>query len=225
MSKLTARILSKIGLFLVAIGFFMPFAEKMNVFGLLNDLSRAASWLDIDMGSYKLLVYLIFISAVIGVFIGVIILCLLPAKKSINLSFDWCPVLIANGSFLVLLSRLNNLANEAMGFFGSNSSGLKDLISEYLQIGAYFILIGLIVSVVFAIAASFLKSSEIDGITHYPFDIKSHLLDIAILTFTVGVLLLSSSNGNNSLKMVIFSVLILFIIVAGTYERLKNEKI
>jgi len=215
MSKLTARILSKIGLFFVAFGFFMPFAEKTNVFGLLNDLSRAASWLDIDMGSYKLLVYLIFISAVIGVFIGVIILCLLPAKKSIKLGFDWCPVIIANGSFLILLIRLNNLANEAMGFFGGSSSDLNGLINEHLQIGAYLIIFGLITSVVFVIIATFMKSSEIN--------IK-RLFEITTLTFAIGILLLSIFSGNNLLKVVISSELLLLVIITGSHERLNEEK-
>jgi len=215
MSKLTARILSKIGLFFVAFGFFMPFAEKMNVFGLLNDLSRVASWLDIDMGSYKLLVYLIFISAVIGIFIGVIILYLLPAKKSIKLGFDWCTVIIANGSFLILLIRLNNLANEAMGFFGRSSSDLNGLINEHLQIGAYFIIFGLITSVVFIIIATFMKSSEIN--------IK-RLFDITTMTFAIGILLLSILSGNNLLKVVISSELLLLVIITGSHDRLKEEK-
>ena len=216
MSKLTARILSKTGLFLVAIGFFMPFTQKMNVFGILNDLSGVFSWLEIDIGSYKFLIYLIFISSVIGVFIGVIILCLLYAKKSISLVFDWCTVLIANGSFLILLIRLNNLANEAMDFLGGRSSDLGDIIGDNLQIGAYFIIFGLITSVVFVIVATFMKSSELD--------IKHHLLDIAVWTFTIGMLLLCTIRGNNLLKVSVFFVLLLFILIAGIYNGLKEAK-
>jgi uncharacterized protein YacL len=151
MSKLTARILSKICLFLVAIGFFMPFARKMNVFGLINDLSKAASWLDIDIGSYKFLIYLIFISSVIGVLIGVLLIYFLLAGKS--LSLDLYTVLIANGSFLILLIRLNNLAKEVMGSFGSSSSEIKNFISNNLEFGAYLIIIGLILSFIFMLIA------------------------------------------------------------------------
>jgi hypothetical protein len=167
MSKSTARLISKLGLSLVAIGFFMPFTQKMNVFAILDNLSSMASWLDIDMGSYKFQIYLIFISSVIGV----ISLCLLYANKSISLAFDWCTVLIAYDSFFILLFRLLNLANEAMGGFGGSSSDLKELmrgfgsrssdliklIGDNLQIGAYFIFIGLIISVVFLIVATFFE--------------------------------------------------------------------
>ena len=213
MSKFTARIISKIGLFLVAIGFFMPFTQKMNVFGILNDLSKVSSWLGIDMGSYKFLIYLIFISSVIGVFIGVIILCLLFANKSISLIFDWCPVLIANVSFIILLIRLKNLANEAMDFFGGRSSDLGGIIGDNLQIGAYFIIFGLITSVVFVIVATFMKSSELNS---------KHLLDIAVWTFTIGMLLLCTVRDNNLLKIFVFSGLVLFILIAGIYEGLKE---
>jgi hypothetical protein len=155
---------------------------------------------------------LIFISSIIGVIIGVIILCLLYANKSISLVFDWCTVLIANVSFLLLLIRLNNLAKEAMG---SRSSDLGGIIGDHLQIGAYFIIIGLITSVVFVIVATFIKSPELDN---------KHLLDIAVWTFTVGMLLLCTVSGNNSLKIFVFSVLVLFILIAGIYEGLKEVK-
>jgi hypothetical protein len=49
-------------------------------------------------------------------------------------------------------------------------------------------------------------------------------LDIAIMAFAVGMLLLSSMNGNNSFRIFVFSALVLFIIVAGTYERIKKEE-
>jgi len=45
----------------------MPFTLEKNVFGILDVLSEGASWLGIDIGSYKLLIYLIFISSVISV--------------------------------------------------------------------------------------------------------------------------------------------------------------
>jgi hypothetical protein len=155
MSKKIALILSKVGLLLVAIGFFMPFASKTNVFGLMNDLSRAASWIRMDVGSYSFIVYLIFIASIVGV----IMLCLSLAGKSMKLFYDWLPVIIANGSFLILLIRLANLANGLSRSFGTSSSGIKGLISDNLQIGAYCIIIGLISSVIFVIVASFISEN------------------------------------------------------------------
>ena len=147
MSNKTARILSKIGLFLVAIGFFMPFTLKANVFGILDDLSRMSSWLGIDISSYKFLVYLAFVSSVVGV----ILLCLLFAGKTMRFIVDWSVVLVTNGSILILLIRLTNLAEK---YIGGRSSGLKDIIGDNLQIGAYCIIIGLISSLVFVLIAS-----------------------------------------------------------------------
>jgi hypothetical protein len=85
-------------------------------------------------------------------------LCLLFANKPISLAFDWCTVLIANGSFLILLLPLLDVAMEAMG--GGSSSDLKDLIGDNLQIGAYFILIGLITSFIFLIVAILKQGKE-----------------------------------------------------------------
>jgi len=152
MSSKTARILSKIGLFLVAIGFFMPFTLKANVFGILDDLSRMVSWLGINIGSYKFLVYLTFVSSVIGV----ILLCLLFAGKTISLIFDWSTVIIANGSILILLIRLSNLAKK---YIGGRSSGIKNIIGDNLQIGGYCIIIGLISSLVFLLIAYFIRDT------------------------------------------------------------------
>jgi len=151
----TVRIISKIGLLLVAIGYFLPFTLKTNVFGILNDLSRAASWLGIDIGSYNFLIYLTFISSVVGV----LLLSFLFAGKSINIIIDWSTVFIANGSILILLIRLNNLVKK-MGI------SLKDLLNsagsknDALQIGAYFIIVGLISSFVFLLIASFMRDID-----------------------------------------------------------------
>jgi len=131
----------------------MPFTLKANVFGILDDLSRMGSWIGIDIGSYKFLVYLAFVSSVVGV----ILLCLLFAGKTIGLIFDWSAVLIANGSFLILEIQLNNLARK---YIGRRSSGVKDIIGDNLQIGAYCIIIGLIASFVFVLIASFMRDTD-----------------------------------------------------------------
>jgi hypothetical protein len=83
--------------------------------------------------------------------------CLLLAGKSIKLIYDWLPVAIANGSFLILLIRLSNLANDAGRYFGGRSSDIKKIIGDNIQTGAYCIIIGLISSLIFALVASFIS--------------------------------------------------------------------
>ena len=65
--------------------------------------------------------------------------------------------------------------------------------------------------------------SQIENKPHHSLDIKSHLLDITSLTFIISMLLCIFVD-NNTLKIVVFSVLLMLIIIAGTYERLKEEK-
>ena len=160
-----ARILSKIGLFLVAIGFFMPIVSKTNVFAAMSNLSElsreAKQWgINLNFGSYIFLVYLIFIASIIGV----ILLFLLKSGKSINIGLDWATVVLSTGSFLIILLRLNSELDSLMGYIGGRSRNVSGnvlkYIQEYVQVGAYFIIIGLISSFVFLLIASFLKDSN-----------------------------------------------------------------
>jgi len=162
MSRKTARTLSMVGLLLTAIGFFMPVVSKTNVFAAMSNLSElsrgAKEWgIDLNIGSYIFLVYLIFIVSVIGV----VSLILLKSGKSISIGLDWAAVVISIGSFLIILLRLNSELDSLMGFLGEGESGnVLKYIQEYVQVGGYFIIIGLISSLVFLLIASFAKDTN-----------------------------------------------------------------
>jgi len=118
--KLSYRILGKIGLLLVVIGFFMPIkATYKNGFEFakyLNNFNNTFS---------AILVYVLFAAAIAGVVVGV----LLYLKNKIKVSVDWICVLACIGSgFIVFLTELEG--------------GLK------LKTGAYIILIGWIIALV-----------------------------------------------------------------------------
>ena len=162
MSRLTCRILSKVGLSLVAIGFFIPVVSKTNVFAAMSNLSElskmAKMWgVNLNLGSYIFLVYLIFIASVAGV----VLLILLKLGKSISFVIDWIPVSIVTGSFLILLFRLNSLLNSLMRYAGGRSrdvsGSLLKYIQEYAQVGGYLIFIGLIASLAFMVIGSFVN--------------------------------------------------------------------
>jgi len=177
MSRITARILSKLGLLLVVVGFFMPVVSKTNVFeamSKLSELSRGAKeWgINLNIGSYIFLVYLIFIAAVFGV----ILLYLLKQGKSISFKLDWASVLITNGSFLIILFLLNNELASLMDFFDSDESdSILKYIKEYVQVGGYFIITGLLSSIVFLLIASFMKDSNNSSTSESKISLSSNI--------------------------------------------------
>jgi len=177
-SKIT-RILSKIGLLLVAIGFFMPIVSKTNVFAAMSNLSElsrgAKEWgINLNFSSYIFLVYLIFIASIIGV----ILLFLLKSGKSISIGLDWATVVLSTGSFLIILLRLNSELDSLMGSIGRSSDvsgNVLKYIQKYVQVGGYFIIIGLISSFVFLLIASFLKDSNNSNNSESNFSLNSFL--------------------------------------------------
>jgi RNA polymerase subunit RPABC4/transcription elongation factor Spt4 len=166
MSRSTARIISKIGLVLVAIGFLMPFAEKMNLFkiaGYMSDLSRgASSWgINLNLGFYIFLIYFIFILSVVGALFLILQLC----GKTINFSLEWVVVITAIISLIIILARINGLIKEYGGYIGLRSSSGN--IMKYVQSGGYFIFIGIIASFVFQIIASLINDIEYSSNSSY----------------------------------------------------------
>ena len=166
MSRLNLRILSKVGLLLVAIGFFLPVVSDTNVFTAMNYLSelshRAKTWgINLDFSSYIFQVYLIFLASVISV----ITLILLKSGKIISFGFDWIIVLVSTGNFFIIVFRLNSKLDTLMSYVGSRAKNISgrsilNYIQEYVQVGGYLIIIGLIVSLAFLVIASFMKNSE-----------------------------------------------------------------
>jgi hypothetical protein len=118
--KLNFRIIGKIGLLLVIIGFFMPIACDENGFQLAETLNDADNTFD------AILMYLLFFSAIAGCVIGVLLLM----KKNVKLVYDWVSLLICIGSGLFV-------------YFNSLRSNEIDL-----QQGAYVILAGWIVALI-----------------------------------------------------------------------------
>ena len=162
MTKLTARTLGKVGLLLVAIGYFMPIASgtSMNVFAVVSNLSEISSWLGIDLGFYIFLVYLIFISSVVG---G-ILLILQYSGKPISIKFEWAAVIAAIISFIILLIRIYSALNELMESISDSYFGVEDVsgnILEYVGFGGYLIVIGLFASFLFMLIASDSKEESV----------------------------------------------------------------
>jgi hypothetical protein len=118
-SKMLFRILGKLGYIFVVIGFCMPIACDMNGFrlsGYMFDHSKAI---------FGLLTIIVFVSAIIGIIIGMLLL----TNKTINTRIDWITTVacIASG-FIVYLGCL------------------KDDVE--LQSGAYVILVGWIIALI-----------------------------------------------------------------------------
>ena len=126
--KLSFRTIAKFGLLLVIIGFTMPIACDQNGFQIADYMT------DNDMTLEGVLLYLLFISAVIGVIIGVLLLM----NKKINSTVDWLVIVvcIASGLYVYLTQ-------------------FKD--GPDLQNGAYMILAGWIVALVFQVISNIKK--------------------------------------------------------------------
>jgi hypothetical protein len=113
------RTIGKIGFLLVIIGFFMPVACDENGFGLAKFF--------IDDGGreiiFGILMYLVFINAIFGIILGVILL----QKREVNITLDWlCLIACIASGLIVFFSQLQDLPE--------------------LQSGAYMILTGWIIA-------------------------------------------------------------------------------
>ena len=123
------RTIGKIGFLLVIIGFFMPVACEMNGFELAN------TFFENEQVFVGILMYLVFISAIAGIAIGVLLLI----KKTIKSSVDWIiiGVCIVSG-LIVYFTQLEELE---------------------LNNGAYVILSGWIIALVGQIVSVIKKES------------------------------------------------------------------
>jgi hypothetical protein len=125
--KLSFRVLGNLALVLAIIGFCMPIACDQNGFELADYMMQA------DQTFEGLLFYLLFIAAVAGVVIGV----LLIAKLRVNPVMDWIPLVVCIASGLILYFRL--------------------LENAKLQNGAYFIVAGWVVALLLQIISKVKK--------------------------------------------------------------------
>jgi hypothetical protein len=129
--KLNFRIIGKIALLLVIIGFFMPVACDQNGFQLAKTLKST------DSTFTAFLMYLLFFSAVAGCVIGALLLM----KKGVKPVFDWVPLLVCIGSGLFVY--FNTLRSNKIS----------------LQEGAFVILAGWIVALVAQIVSKIKKET------------------------------------------------------------------
>jgi ribose/xylose/arabinose/galactoside ABC-type transport system permease subunit len=125
--KSTLRIIGRVAILLVVMGFFMPVGCEQTGFELADSI--------MEMGkigrnnSSGVALYILFISALIG---GLLIIPLVM-KKKMHIGIDWTTLLVSIVCGLYAYSQLK----ETFDAYG-------DLGGEKLQIGGYFILIGLL---------------------------------------------------------------------------------
>jgi hypothetical protein len=115
--NLSFRLIAKVGLLLVVIGFFMPIACDQNGLEIAKYLVKNNQTLE------GILLYAVLISAIVGVLIGVSLLM----NKRIGDSIDWLVIIVCIASGLVVYFRLLKKGPD-------------------LQTGAYLILIGWIIA-------------------------------------------------------------------------------
>ena len=137
--KTILRIISKAGLVMVIIGFFMPISCNLNGF----QIAQYTSYNGINPLSMSL--YGIFVFSVIGA----ILLLLLIMKKSFSISWDWFSVIGAIASATIVFIKMDG---------GQTGSGVYS--GNTFQYGAYIILLGLIISIMFIFMASLKKEDE-----------------------------------------------------------------
>lgn len=122
---LNFRVIGKLCFLLVIFGFFMPIACDMNGFQLANTFKEA------DSGFNAMLLYILFLSAIAGLAIGVLLLL----RKTIPVLADWVTLgLCIISGLIVYFSQLSG-------------NGIN------LQSGAYVILIGWIAVSLFSIVS------------------------------------------------------------------------
>ena len=139
MNKTTLRILSKIGLLLVIIGFFMPVACNQNGFELAKMAAsgpRGASGLTIAF-------YALFAFACLGA----ILLFVIASKKNVPMGWDWFATLGAIVSAVIVYVQM------------SDNLPSRGALFDVLQSGAYVIMCGLAVSLIVLFMASSAKES------------------------------------------------------------------
>jgi hypothetical protein len=117
--KLNFRLVGKIGLLLVIFGFFMPISCEMNGFQIADIMMNYGNT------SSALMLYVLFLSALAGVIIGIVLLM----GKNVSPIIDWITLIICIGSGLIV-------------FLGSLES---DSLS--IQTGAYVIVFGWIAAI------------------------------------------------------------------------------
>ena len=140
--NLNFRTLGKIGFLLVIIGFISPIIGGAVIFSAIQMNGFEYAELGIDLGATfpALLMYGTFAFAIIGLVIGVLLLL----KKNVPVFVDWILIVLSSGGIIYLI--------------------IED--GEFLLTGAYIILVGLIIALIFQIISAVKKDVVVnkDGI-------------------------------------------------------------
>jgi len=145
MNKTNLRILSKLGLLLVVIGFFMPISCNLNGFQIAQAESEVFGLNFISVSLYS-----VFIFSCIGL---LLLFVLLLSQRKYSIAYDWINLIIIIFSFLIFIAIQTQNAEE-----------LSTFISLQLQYGAYVIFLGVLVSFVSLLFASMSKEENMKNI-------------------------------------------------------------
>ena len=181
MDKSTLRIISKAGFLLIVIGIFLPFVLNQNGFKVVNYLSdffsenteyfsnfseeetENFSIFKSGKNTFNISLYGIFIVSCIGVALFIL---LLIKKFKYSIIFDWALIIVSIIAMLGIFSGISNVLRyipimpDEINLFGITGVGKKvgyigDIIFPLLKSGAYFIIAGVIISIIFNLTASF----------------------------------------------------------------------
>jgi len=144
--KSTLRIIGRVAILLVVMGFFMPIGCNQNGFEIAESATNIDRTIGAMVGSSSGVViwlYVLFFASLIG---GILVIPL-AMKKEIHIVVDWVFLIVPIICVIVLSSKLKDIT-------GGN---LKDL---ELQVGGIFIIIGLIVSLLTTFIASIIPEKE-----------------------------------------------------------------
>jgi len=143
----TLRIIGRVALLFVVMGFFMPVGCNQTGFQLAEyalNISKMASGIN-TASMVGILYYVLFIVSLLG---GILLIPLIMNKK-IPIGFDWVSIIISTLCGIYLSVKMKDLFST----FGK-------LTGKTLQIGGYFIIIGLVVSLLAVIIYSLTKEME-----------------------------------------------------------------
>ena len=162
MDKAKFRILSKIGLIFVFIGFFMPISCNLNGFQIAKTLET--------LGGPNLLsisLYIIFIFSCIGLFL----LILLLMKINFNIKYDWIITFTIIAAFVFF--AFVHIKDQAESIFS--------LFFQF-QSGAYIIFSGIIIALISLLCISYSKDKKTSPNINFSEDIISNTIEEQTVT-------------------------------------------
>jgi len=152
MDKSTLRIISKASFLLVIMGFFMPFVLNQNGFQVAGYLAEFLGQNAVTNSLYAMF----FFSC--G---GCILFILLIMKKSFSIILDWLVIIASIIAMLIIFSEISKVLGPVSDFgrsFGISGAGriVGNALTEYIQPGAYAVIIGLVIALVVQIISGIL---------------------------------------------------------------------